>query len=1016
MRTRSQAAVRSKAFRLSPLAASVALACTPALAIPYQVTNTGDSGTGTLRQAILDANADCASNLNLAPAITFAIAGPGPFTISPATSLPVFQCANSGYTPSIDGVGQITVDGSIASAAPTAIVGIEAIKPAVLTITGMTISGWSATTFPGNYGVAGPVQLYSSTISGNYIGVFADSGSVIGDGTASGRNIIGGNGNQGISVPNGNVTIHGNYIGTDGVMAMGQNTGIGVSGPGSAINNNVISGNSSGIVISSASNVSITGNLIGLDVSGTSAMGNGFAGIFMSGSTGISIAGNRISGNGRGLKIMNADSTFVLSSNYIGTNAAGTSAVGNLLFGVDLECASGGGLATIASNTISGNGSNGLEIRGSSGLRVSGNNIGTSFDGVNALPNTGFGVFIGDGSCSNPTGNVLSNNFIAANSTVGVELATGSGNTLTQNSIAGNGVKNVDINSNYPYGALPNDPGDGDAGPNNQQNYPIINSVTQSSTDTTISFTLDSTPGRIFHIEIFDNRATDGGGTARTYRGDTFLTAGAGPTPGSFTLGALTDHISLTATDTTTGDTSEISPIANVVFSPAVAVTPTTLDFGNVVLGTTSAAMTSTLLSNGAVDYAIRTFDSSPACYGGSFCGGGFICTTDCSTSSTYKPNSSCSVTATFSPTFVGFDSATIYVCDNTLTSPQAITLTGQGVTPPPLEAGPNPWDFGDVLVGATSAPQRFGFLNNGPTSIGILPPVTQGPFNILFTDCGSVIGPGSSCTATVEFAPTQGGPATGLLAVIQSSQPLSAPGPKFTLIPAALVDLSGNGVTEAQLTAPDFVNFGAYTLGNSPVTQVVTFTNSGNALLTFSSMSAPSPFGVINNCPTNLNPGDSCTAVVSFSSTTDGTFTGNLTVVTNAAGGSRSIPLNAVAQRVAVPLLRVSPLQIGFGDRMIGTGTPSQRVTVTNDGGAPATLAPLGITLDFTIENTSCGQTLAPASSCFADVSFRPLGFGPRSGTLTVNGNDAGSPHTVSLGGAGCRPFIFGRGSSCTP
>src|SRR6188472_1654265 len=50
----------------------------------FPVTNTNDSGAGSLRQAILSAN----STANVPDAISFSISGTGPHTISPVTPLP----------------------------------------------------------------------------------------------------------------------------------------------------------------------------------------------------------------------------------------------------------------------------------------------------------------------------------------------------------------------------------------------------------------------------------------------------------------------------------------------------------------------------------------------------------------------------------------------------------------------------------------------------------------------------------------------------------------------------------------------------------------------------------------------------------------------------------------------------------------------------------------------------------------------------------------------------------------
>jgi len=85
--------------------------------------------------------------------------------------------------------------------------------------------------------------------------------------------------------------------------------------------------------------------------------------------------------------------------------------------------------------------------------------------------------------------------------------------------------------------------------------------VVQGS-DTTISFTMDSNPSTTFHVEIFDNPAA-GAPAGKTYRADTFITTnGSGLASGSFTIGGLTDHISLTATNTATATLRSSRPSA----------------------------------------------------------------------------------------------------------------------------------------------------------------------------------------------------------------------------------------------------------------------------------------------------------------------------------------------------------------------------------------------------------------------------------------------------------------------
>src|SRR5436309_15949295 len=111
MRTLRPSASRSL-FRYSPIVA--ALACAFAVqeagaqTYIWTVTNTGDNGgvnpapfagTGTLRQAIINANANC--GVDPGPIIEFNL-GAGPYVISPSAPFPQFTCVVP-YTSTVDG-------------------------------------------------------------------------------------------------------------------------------------------------------------------------------------------------------------------------------------------------------------------------------------------------------------------------------------------------------------------------------------------------------------------------------------------------------------------------------------------------------------------------------------------------------------------------------------------------------------------------------------------------------------------------------------------------------------------------------------------------------------------------------------------------------------------------------------------------------------------------------------------------------------------------------------------------
>jgi titin len=239
---------------------------------------------------------------------------------------------------------------------------------------------------------------------------------IIGGRTAGERNIISSNGFVGVGIwdagTDNNVVI-GNYVGTDvnGTAELGnESDGVrlghgpehNVVGGATSEERNIISGNGrDGVDIGAAHNNLIIGNYIGTDVSGMVALGNAERGI------GINEAGqglattlnvierNLISGNGtNGVDIYGADTVSnTLRGNLIGTDAAGTSALGNggagIWFGNGPHHNTIGGSTAQDRNVISSN-NWGVAIgeAGTTNNTVTGNFIGTDISGAVPLGNT----------------------------------------------------------------------------------------------------------------------------------------------------------------------------------------------------------------------------------------------------------------------------------------------------------------------------------------------------------------------------------------------------------------------------------------------------------------------------------------------------------------------------------------------------------------------------------------------------------------------------------------------------
>src|SRR5262249_30864770 len=131
--------------------------------------------------------------------------------------------------------------------------------------------------------------------------------------------------------------------------------------------------------------------------------------------------------------------------------------------------------ATAERNVISGNSGSGIELTGAgtSQNTVAGNYIGTDALGSAALGNGQAGVEIDQGASSNLVGGLGLGNTIAHNAGAGVVVlgSASTGNQIRANSIYANSALGIDLGGD---GVTPNDPGDTDTGPNNLQNYPVI--------------------------------------------------------------------------------------------------------------------------------------------------------------------------------------------------------------------------------------------------------------------------------------------------------------------------------------------------------------------------------------------------------------------------------------------------------------------------------------------------------------------------------------------------------------
>src|SRR5262249_49824374 len=104
----------------------------------------------------------------------------------------------------------------------------------------------------------------------------------------------------------------------------------------------------------------------------------------------------------------------------------------------------------------------------------------------------------------------------------------------------------------------------------------------------------------------------------------------------------------------------------------------------------------------------------------------------------------------------------------------------------------------------------------------------------------------------------------------------------------------------------------------------------------------------------------------------------------------------NTVAILLQGTTVSLSTTSLDFGTQLIGTSSAPQVVTLTNTGAVSLTISSIAVSgadsEDFGQTNT-CGSHLPPGASCTISVTFAPTQTGPRTASLTITDNGAGSP-----------------------
>ena len=400
-------------------------------------------------------------------------------------------------------------------------------------------------------------------------------------------------------------------------------------------------------------------------------------------------------------------------------------------------------------------------------------------------------------------------------------------------------------------------------------------------------------------------------------------------------------------------------------------VSPSSLNFGTVAIGNTSAIKTAKLTNNTSSTIAISGilasggFTAIPAGSGG--CG------------STLAANASCTEDVFFTPTELGTVDGSVIFAD--ASTHQYVTLTGKGsgTADSPITLTPPTLPFGNQAVGTTSVAQGVTIKNTGATSLALTFAVSGSYLksNPGSGACGSSLAGMASCTIDVQFSPAVLGSIDGGLSVSYSGT--NSP---------QVVSLTGTGIGQVTIS-PSSIAFSPQQVDTTSPVKKVTVTNNSSSAVSVSSIVPSADFKETNTCSSSIAAGKTCIISVSYAPTRGGAVSGSVIITDSATNSPQIVDLSGscfLETRFAYVAnsngtLSIYAVNLKTGQLRSNGYMFAGSVTVDPSGRFAYTLGTNSISA-YTI-NASTGELTAITGSPYPS----PTGSGPKSITVDPSG-----------------------------
>ena len=357
----------------------------------------------------------------------------------------------------------------------------------------------------------------------------------------------------------------------------------------------------------------------------------------------------------------------------------------------------------------------------------------------------------------------------------------------------------------------------------------------------------------------------------------------------------------------------------------------------------------------------------------------------------TLEPNGSRTVTVTFPSSTVGEFSGLINILSNDpdrATHTLSISVIVQPQPVPAITVQETSIDFGTVEF-AQPVQQTITITNTGTAPLEITG-IESDVSGLTFEPSMFTLSPEGSRTVTVTLPNATEGALSGSIN-ISSNDPDRA---KLTLSVSGIVQPPPVPTIAVQEKA---VDFGTVEVAQT-VQQTITITNTGTAPLEITGIESDVSGLTFEPSMFTLEPNGSRTVTVTFPSSTEGTFSGLINILSNDPDrATHTLSISVIVQPQPVPAITVQETSIDFGT--VEFAQPVQQtITITNTGTAPLEITGIesdvsGLTFEPSV------FTLSPNGSQTVTVTFPSSTAGEFSGSVNILSNDPErAKHTVSV------------------